>query len=48
MMEAIIHSIKSGDFPEEELKRLKEGTEKLKHTEAYKDGVPYALDIHKI
>ena len=44
MMKAIIDAIKSGTFPEEELKRLKEGLEKLKRSEAYKDyGAPYAL-----
>ena len=46
MMEAIIDSIKSGNFPAAELQRLKDGLEKLKHTEAYEDyGVPYALNI---
>lgn len=46
MMEAIINSVKSGNFPAEELQRLKEGMKKLKHTEAYEDyGVPYALNI---
>ena len=46
MMEAIINSIKRGNFPDEELQRLKNGMEKLKHTEAYEDyGVPYALSI---
>ena len=46
MMEAVIRSIKSGNFPGAELQRLKEGLEKLKHTEAYEDyGVPYALNI---
>ena len=46
MMEAIISSIKSGNFPTEELQRLKDGLEKLKLTEVYEDyGVPYALDI---
>ena len=46
MMEAIISSIKSGNFPAAELQRLKDGLEKSKHTEAYEDyGVPYALNI---
>ena len=46
MMEAVIKSIKSGEFPTEELRRLKDRLEKLKHTEAYEDyGVPYALNI---
>ena len=39
-------SIKNGDFPAAELQRLKDGMEKLKHTEAYEDyGVPFALNI---
>lgn len=47
MMEAIISSIKSGNFPNEELQRLKDGLEKLKHTEAFEDyGVPYVLVSH--
>ena len=46
MMEAIISSIQSGDFPAAELQRLKGGLEKLRHTEAYEDyGVPYALHL---
>lgn len=46
MMEVIIGSIKSKYFPDAELQRLKEGLEKLKHTEAYEDyGVPFALNI---
>ena len=46
MMEAIISSIKSGNFPDEVMRRLKDGLEKLKHTEAYEDyGVPYALEF---
>ena len=46
MMEAIISSIKNGNFPAAELQRLKDGMEKLKHTEAYEDyGVPFALNI---
>lgn len=47
MMEVIIGSIKSKYFPDAELQRLKEGLEKLKHTEAYEDyGVPYVLGMH--
>ena len=46
MMEAVIDVIKSGNFPDGELQRLKDGLEKLKHTEAYEDyGVPFALDV---
>lgn len=46
MMEAIISFIKNGNFPNVELQRLRDGLEKLKHTEAYEDyGVPYALDV---
>ena len=46
MIEAIINGIKNGNFPAAELQRLKDGLEKLKHTEAYKDySVPYALDV---
>ena len=46
MMEAVIDAIKNGNFPDAELQRLKDGLEKLKHTEAYEDyGVPYALDV---
>ena len=46
MMEAIISSIKNENFPDAELQRLKNGLEKLKHTEAYEDyGVPYALNV---
>ena len=46
MMEAVVDAIKSGNFPDEELQRLKDGLEKLKYTEAYEDyGVPYALDV---
>ena len=46
MMEAIISSIKNEIFPAAELQRLKDGLEKLKHTEAYEDyGVPYVLDV---
>ena len=46
MMEAIISSIKSRNFPAKELRRLKDGLEKSKHTEAYEDyGVPYVLDV---
>ncbi len=46
MMEAIIDVIKSGNVPSTELQRLKNGLEKLKHTEAYEDyGVPFALHL---
>ena len=46
MMEAIVSSIKSGNFPAAELQHLKDGLDKLKHTEAYEDyGTPYALNI---
>ncbi len=46
MMEAIISSIKNGNFPAAELQRLKGELEKLRHTEAYEDyGVPYALHL---
>ena len=46
MLEAIINAIKSGNLPAEEFYRLKDGLEKLKHTEAYEDyGVPYALNM---
>ena len=46
MMKGIIDAIKSGKLPKEELSRLKEGLEKLKQTEAYKDyGAPYALYV---
>ena len=45
-MEAVIAAIKNGNYPDKELQRLKDGLEKLKHTEAYEDyGVPYALDV---
>ena len=48
MMEKVINAIESGIFPDAELQRLKEGLEKLKHTEAYEDyGVPYVLGMHK-
>ena len=48
MIEAIIDSAIGGNFPDEEMRRLKEGLEKLKHTEAYEDyGTPYALDMWK-
>ena len=44
MMEAIIDSIKDGNFLDGEMQRLKDELEKLKHTEAYEDyGMPYAL-----
>ena len=46
MMEAVVSSIKNGNFSDVELQRLKDGLEKLKHTEAYEDyGVPYALNV---
>ncbi len=46
MMEAVIRGIKSGDFPDEERKRLEEGLERLRCTEAYEDyGVPYAVSV---
>ena len=46
MIEAIINGIKNRNFPAAELLRLKDGLEKLKHTEAYENyGVPYALDV---
>ena len=46
MMEATINGIKNGNFPAAELQRLKDGLEKLKHTEAYKDyNMPYVLDV---
>lgn len=46
MMEAVIDSIQTGDFPHAEKMRLKEGLEKLMETEAYEDyGLPFALDL---
>ena len=46
MMEAVIDSIMTGNFPHAEKLRLKEGLEKLIRTEAYEDyGVPYALNM---
>ncbi|MDN0048731.1 hypothetical protein QVO10_04905 [Bacteroides gallinaceum] len=46
IMETIIEAVKSENFPVEELRRLKDGLEKLKQTEAYEDyGVPYALSV---
>lgn len=46
MMEAIINAVNRGNFPAAELLRLKDGLEKLKHTEAYKDyGAPFALGV---
>ena len=46
MMEVIICFIKNGNFPNAELQRLKDGLEKLKHTEAYEDyGSPFVLDV---
>lgn len=48
MIEAIINAIKSGSLPAEDLQRLSDGLEKLKHTEAFDDyGVPYALNMWK-
>lgn len=44
MMKAVIDAIKSGNFPVEKLQRLRNGLERLKRSEAYKDyGAPYAL-----
>lgn len=49
MMEAVIDVIKSGNFPEAELQRLKDGLEKLMETEAYEDyGSPFALDMWEV
>lgn len=46
MMEAVIDSVKKGNFPNAEWLRLKEGMEKLMQTEAYEDyGVPFALNL---
>lgn len=46
MMKAVIEAVKGGNFPNEELVQLKNGLNKLKHTEAYEDyGVPYALNV---
>ena len=46
MMVAIISFIKSGNFLDAELQRLKDGLAKLKHTEAYEDyGTPFTLDV---
>ena len=46
MMEKVINAIESGIFPDAELQRLKDGLEKLKHTEAYEDyGTRYALSV---
>lgn len=48
MMEAIIDVIKNGNFQAAELQRLKDGLDKLKHTEAYEDyDVPYGLDVYE-
>lgn len=48
MMEAIINSIKSGNFSDKELLQQKEGVERLMQTEAYKDyGAPYTLYLWK-
>lgn len=47
MVKAIIDAIKSGNVPTTELQRLKDGLEKLKHTEAYEAyGVPYVLHLY--
>lgn len=49
MMKTIIDAIKNGNFPAEELQRLKNGFRKLKYTEAYEDyGVPFALHLWEI
>ena len=46
MIEAVIDAIKGRNFPDVELQHLKDGLDKLKHTEAYEDyGTPYALNI---
>ena len=46
MMETVIDAIRSGHFQTEEAQRLKEGMEKLKHTEAYEGyGVPFAIGV---
>ena len=46
MMKAIIDSIKSGNYSDKELLRLKEGLEKLMQAESYVDyGSPFALDL---
>ena len=46
MMEAVIVAIKNGNFPDEELQRLKDGMEKLGQTEAYEDyGTPFKLGV---
>ena len=46
MIEVVIDAIKNRILPAEEVERLKEGVEKLKHTEAYEDyGVPFTLDV---
>ena len=46
ILEAIINAIKSENLPAEELQRLKDGLEELKHTEAYEDySTPYALHL---
>ena len=48
MMKAVIEAIKNGNFPDEELQRLKKELEKLMQTEAYEDyGSPLALDVWK-
>ena len=44
MMKAVIDAIRSGHFPTKEIQRLKDGMEKLKHTEAYEGyGAPFAI-----
>lgn len=42
----VIDAIGSGYFPTKEIQRLKDGMEKLKHTEAYEGyGVPFAIGV---
>ena len=44
MMKAVIDAIRSGHFPTEEVLRLKDGMEKLRHTVAYEGyGAPFAI-----
>ena len=44
LMKSVIDAIRSGHFPTEEVQRLKDGMEKLKHTEAYEEyGAPFAI-----
>ena len=46
MMTAVIDAIRSGHFPTEEVQRLKDGMEKLRHTEAYEEyGAPFAIEV---